>query len=475
MLSTGDEYKQVPYNLNSLWEFNWLGKIFKEYEIPNAVHHDISELPDGNLLAVSNDVDMFTSGTREDHAIIIDRKTGAIIKEYNFNKILDNTRDPYNHFDPGIVNVANIDWMHMNAAVYDEENNSLIVSSPIQSEVVSIDLDTEEINWILGPHEGYEGSSAYLAGYLLTPVGDDFEWQWCQHAPMILPDFDNDPDTIDLLLLDNGQNKSFDEEDATPAEDNYSRGVQYRINQKTMTVEQIWEYGKERGSECYATFLGDADYLYEMGNRLLCFGGQLRLDGVPVDDIISGVLANMVTNSCVVEVGEDGEVVYEVAAHENAYSVSAETYQAERFSLYSAASFDYMLGEIRAERLGQHNYNDIDETTSAPNVYGGGIETSFNKVFIENGRLVMDGSFTYKGETYYLGKAVLILRSTENTYVFSTYNALNSRFFASIDTSQLKSGVYQISIAGGVREGNDMLNGTMHTGHVLTEYKITIP
>ena len=475
MLSTGDEYKQVPYNLNSLWEFNWLGKIFKEYEVPNAVHHNISEMPDGNILAVSNNVDMFTTGTREDHAIIIDRETGEIIKDIDFNEILDDTREPYNHFGTGIVNVQNIDWMHMNAAVYDEENNALIVSSPIQSEVVSIDMATEEINWILGPHEGYEGSSEYLAEYLLTPVGDDFEWQWCQHAPMILPDFDNDPDTIDILLLDNGQNKSYDEEDATAAADNYSRGVQYRINQKTMTVEQIWEYGEERGSECYATYLGDADYLYETGNRLMCFGGQLRVDGEPVDDIISGVLGNTVTNSRVVEVSEDGEVVYEVAVHENEYSLSAETYQTERLTLYQDASFDYELGEIKAERVGQTDNNDIDEETSAPNVYIGDFEASFNKIFNENGRLVMDGSITYEGGTYYLGKSVVILRSTENTYVFSTYNALNSRFFASIDTTQLESGVYQISLACGVREGNDMVNGTMHTGHILTEYKITVP
>ena len=157
MLSTGDEYKQIPYNMNSLWEFNWLGKIFREYEIPNAVHHDISELPSGDILAVSNNARMFQTGTREDVAIIIDRGTGEVRREYDFRKIIDETRDPYHHFHPDIVNVQNIDWMHMNAAVYDVEHNSLIVSSPTQSMVISIDMDTSAINWILGPHEGYEG------------------------------------------------------------------------------------------------------------------------------------------------------------------------------------------------------------------------------------------------------------------------------------------------------------------------------
>jgi hypothetical protein len=154
--------------------------------------------------------------------------------------------------------------------------------------VISIDADTSDINWILGPHEGYNDE---LGKYLLTPVGEGFEWHWCQHDPTILPDLDNDPDTLDILMFDNGQGKSFTEEGSVSAADNYSRAVHYRINQKSMTVEMIWQYGKERGAEDYATFLGGAEYL--SGNVLIAFGGQHRADGRPVDEIISGVFGNM--------------------------------------------------------------------------------------------------------------------------------------------------------------------------------------
>jgi arylsulfate sulfotransferase len=474
MLSTGDEYKQVPYNMSSLWEFNWLGKIFKEYEIPNAVHHDITELPDGDFLAVSNNKNMFTSGTREDVAIVIDRQTGTVKKEYDFRKIADEARDPYNHFHPGIINPSNIDWMHMNAAIYDRQDGSIIVSSPIQSQVISINSSTSEINWILGPHEGYDGKSGFLKKYLLSPTGDNFEWQWCQHDPVILPDLDNNPDTIDILLLDNGQNKSFTKEKSVPAQNNYSRGVQYRINKKEKTVEQVWQYGKERGTDCYATFLGDADYLPETGNRIMAFGGQIRANGIAVDNIIDGVFGDLETDSRVVETTEKGEVVYEVAALANEHTNSAETYQVERMPLYYGDSFNYKLGEITAERMGESYICSTTSLIKAPVLYGGRLGVTFGRIFIENSRLVADGSITYNGKSYLLGRAIFILRSTTDTYIYAANSGLNGRFFMSLDTKELKKGVYQLSVAGAVMEGNDQENGKILQGHTKTVYKITV-
>jgi hypothetical protein len=341
--------------------------------------------------------------------------------------------------------------------------------------VVSLSIDTGEINWILGPHEGYEGTSAYLTKFLLTPIGTDFEWSWCQHAPSILPDTDHDPDTIDLILLDNDQNRSFDEASAVDAKDNYSRGVCYRIHQKEKTVEQLWEYGRERGSDCYATFLGDADLLSQTQNRLLCFGGQLRSNGEPVDTILAGVFGGLVVNSRIVEVTADQEVVFEVAAHENAYSSSAETYQAERLALYSDPSFAYQLGQVQGVRLGANDNNELDESVPAPVVFGGGIQVSFHRIYNENGRLIIDGTLTRQGKSYLLGRATIVLKSMDNVYVYGTYAAMNCRFFASIDTTQLEPGTYQISVAGAIREGNDTQSGKLYKGHMRTGYKITVP
>ena len=469
ILASGDEYKMTPYNMASMFEYNWLGKIFKEYEVPHAVHHGVYEMPNGNLLVTANNRDMFETGTREDVAIIIDRQSGDTIKEYDFRDIVDETRSPFHHFNPPVINAPSRDWMHMNSVIYDEDNNAVIASSPTQSMVISIDADTSEINWILGPHDGYNED---LSKYLLTPSGDGFEWQWCQHDPKLLPDLDNDPDTLDILLFDNGQNKSFTEGGSVSAENNYSRAVHYRINQKSGTVEMLWQYGKERGSVDYASFLGSVEYL--SGNVLISFGGQLRVDDTPVDEVISGVFGNIATRSRVVEVTEDGEVVFEVSVHEGIGVASAETYQAKRIPLYVAGSFNYRLGEVKGAHLGTSYLVSQTDEINPPNLYVGLISAEFADIHRERDRLIVDGTLLYKGERRMIGRAFLIFRSKEgNTYTYAANSSLYGRFLASIDLTEMQPGEYQISIAGGLAEGDDALGKTSQ-GHFRTEYKVTV-
>ena len=40
----------------------------------------------------------------------------------------------------------------------------------------------------------------------------------------------------------------------------YSRAVVYKIDQKKMTVQQVWEYGKERGHEWYSPVTSLTEY-----------------------------------------------------------------------------------------------------------------------------------------------------------------------------------------------------------------------
>jgi hypothetical protein len=218
----------------------------------------------------------------------------------------------------------------------------------------------------------------------------------------------------------------------------------------------------------------DADYLPLTGNRIITFGGQLRANNIPVDDILDGVLGKLVVNSKVIEVNEKGEVIFSVSVLDNNYSVSAETYQVERIPLYSPASFEYGLGEIHGERLGKSYTCPTTDLISAPPLYTKNLEVIFDRKVMEGKRLVVDGRFLINGQSYFLGRAFFILRSKENSYVYSSNNALNSRFFMSLDTSELAPGTYQLSIAAAAREGNDQLNGKLFQGHVKTPYKIIV-
>ena len=470
ILSTGDEYKQIPYNMATLFEYNWLGKIFRIYDIPNAAHHCLEELPNGDILAVSNHKDMFITGTREDTVIVIDRESGAVKKTYDFRTIVDETREPYHHFKPDIINVPNQDWMHANSAVYDEARNAIITSSPTQSMVISIDADTSGINWILGPHDGYNDE---LGQFLLSPVGDGFEWHWCQHDPTILDS--DDPNIINIMLFDNGQNKSFYEETAVDAKDNYSRAVIYRINLIDRTVEQLWQYGKERGSECYSTYLGSARMLDE--NVLICFGGMLRKDGIPVDDLTESIIGDLVTISRVAEVTADGEVVYEVSVHENNFTRAAGTYQASRIQLFMPESYHTLLGEVKGQRIGTSYLcgppaGDFADFPVIP-IYFGKLSADFTVIQREHDRLVLDGTLYNNGTTRLLSKCFVIFRSKKESIVYEANSGLNGRFFLSVELNELPPGEYQIAITGATVEGNDAL-GKRSLGHFKTEYKVTV-
>jgi hypothetical protein len=50
-----------------------------------------------------------------------------------------------------------------------------------------------------------------------------------------------DPDRI--LIYDNGNERSYG--DPVLPENNYSRAVEYRVDEQSMEIEQVWQYGKE--------------------------------------------------------------------------------------------------------------------------------------------------------------------------------------------------------------------------------------
>ncbi|MCL2391238.1 MAG: aryl-sulfate sulfotransferase [Oscillospiraceae bacterium] len=466
MLSTGDEFMLVPYHKSFLVEYNWLGKIYRIYDVPNGIHHSIYEMPNGDILAASNNVDMHSTGTREDVVIIIDRVTGAVTRTFDYRKIVDETRAPHHHFHTGILNAPIRDWMHVNAAVFDPIHNAVIASSPTQSMVISIDADTSEINWILGPHDHYRYD---LQRFLLQPIGENFEWSWAQHDPRILES--DDANIVNILLFDNGTNRSFYEETAILAHENYSRAVKYRINLENMTIEQIWQFGKELGSDYYSTYLGNAMLLDD--TVLINFGGQLRQNGIPIDDLMQSVMGNTVTNSVIMEVTLCGEIVFEVAVNANDFTMAAGTYMAIRKSLFSPNSFTTLLGEVRGERVGSPFLSQQPDGFIVPPIYMGRMSAEFTTLHRIGDRLVIDGRLYNDGETRLLSKVYLTLRSRSSVHVFEANSGLNGRFFLSADLASLPPDQYQLAFVGATVEGNDAL-GSRTIGHFRTEYRITV-
>jgi hypothetical protein len=232
-----------------MMERDLLGKIYAVYYLPDDIHHDIYEMPNGNLLVTLQDS---KDDSDEDFIVEIDRSSGTIVRSIDLRKVLD----PYR---PAEIGAEPLDWFHLNSIFYDPIDSSIIISGKAQAAVVKLSYPEMKIKWILGTHENW--NEPYQP-YLLTPIGNDFDWFWAQHHATLLEPR-SVSGSLDLLLFDNGLYRSFTPATAFSLGECYSRVVHYRINESEQTVEQVWEYGKERGSELLALLRGGA---FQLGN-----------------------------------------------------------------------------------------------------------------------------------------------------------------------------------------------------------------
>ena len=329
LLST-ERLVNSPYYMTGMYEMTLLGKIVKEYSLPGGYHHDYYEMPNGNFLVAS---DNFSSGTVEDYIVEMDRNTGEIVKTFDLTKIL-------NKEDGKSENWTQYDWFHNNAVWYDEKTNSITLSGRHMDAVINLDYETGKLNWIIGDPTNW---SEEYQKYFFTPVGDDFEWQWSQHAAMITPEGY-------VFILDNGNNKSKIESEYVPASKSYTRGVMYKIDTENMTIEQIWEYGKERGSSFYSPYISDVDYL-DQNHYIVHSGGIVSVDGKPSNQPAGLSTGKVKLTSDTVELLND-EVIFEIKLPTNNYRV-------EKMSLYGDEKFS-LGGQTKIGSLGK---TDVDKTS----------------------------------------------------------------------------------------------------------------
>ena len=311
LLVSTERLVNSPYYLTGLYEMDMLGKIYVEYSLPGGYHHDYYEMQNGNILVASDDFNN-DSGTVEDYIVELDRETGKIVKTIDLKDIL-------NMEDGKSENWVDYDWFHNNSVWYDEKTNSITLSGRHQDAVINIDYDTEKPNWIIGDSTNW---SEEYQKYFFTPEGDDFEWQWSQHAAMITPEGY-------VFIFDNGNNKSKNKDEYVDAEDSYSRGVMYKIDTEKMTIKQVFEYGKERGSEFYSPYISDVDYLAK-DHYIIHSGGIVYVDGKNSNQP-AGISGADKLVSDTVEIKDD-KVIFEIKLPSNNYRV-------EKMSLYGKDNF----------------------------------------------------------------------------------------------------------------------------------------
>lgn len=310
---------------NEMLEMDMLGKVYNsyliqldDYEDTNVVHHEMIELPNGNFLATVHDTE---SEYIEDEMIEIDRETGKTVRDFSIRDLFP--EDFYKEY--GNVFSDDGDWFHQNAIWYVEKDDSIVISSRHQDLVMKMSYPEGKVDWILADHEKWP--DAYDK-YLLEPKSDDFKFPAGPHAPMTMPDFDNNEKTTDYLLFDNNVVITRGKD---PLSGDFSQAVQYRINPEEMTIEQVWKFGKDRGEDFYSKIVGDADYLQDTGNRLVTSGYIDADDGM---------------NSRVVEVNDEepADVIYELVISGFEKKSHRQAYRAERMPLYPEQKWNVEMG-----------------------------------------------------------------------------------------------------------------------------------
>jgi arylsulfate sulfotransferase len=319
---------QLSYHFRGFSEFTMLGEKVSEYLVPNYLHHEVQKLPSGNYLVASNSVLVTVDDngalnddgeSEEDTVLEISAADGNIVRTWDFNAILDPDRTPI----PS--NGRADDWLHINSAVYDDggtpadlSDDGIIITAQRQSLVAKVGYESGELVWILGSHEGWNDNDPGIQSKLLDPVdalGDpvdinaEFFWPYGPHAALAIG-------AGSIAIFDNGANRGF-YGDLAPADiggPDFSRGVEYLVDEDNMTVQIVWQFDSNK--EIFTRITGDIDYL-DNGNYLLGFVGNIP--GTPT--------AN--NNPRVIEVGPNGNILFDAVSNRGELE-----YRVEKIDLY---------------------------------------------------------------------------------------------------------------------------------------------
>jgi arylsulfate sulfotransferase len=173
------------------------------------------------------------------------------------------------------------DWFHLNSAIYDPTDDSVIVSSR-ENFVIKLDYSTGTIEWILGDPTKYwytfpslRAKALTLAAGGLYPIG--------QHALSINP-------AGQLMLFNDGLG-SANEPTGEPAGQTrlYSAVSAYTIDPTTMTATNVWNY--DMGQTIFSSVCSSA---YQTSD------GSMLVDYATAANISEAILVGLDPNQNVI-------------------------------------------------------------------------------------------------------------------------------------------------------------------------------
>lgn len=201
------------------YEMDFLGRIYRNIYHQSGFHHwAVSREDNGNLLiATSSRYDTYMENSVDE----MDKDTGKIIRTINSNNIFDSTY------------VTRYDWAHINAFEYIPGEDAIIASYRNIHTIAKIDLNTQEIIWLLANPDFYKGTEQEAK--VLAPA-PGVKWFFQQHGVKILEHINTGNEKKIKITL-------FDNHTANRRPVNYFDDVKksnimvFTINEKEMSVE----------------------------------------------------------------------------------------------------------------------------------------------------------------------------------------------------------------------------------------------
>lgn len=210
------------------YEMDFLGRVYREYLVPDGLHHDVCEMEEGgNLMTISSSMSQYV----EDSIIEIDRETGEVIQKFCLKDTLSD--HPYLDY---------YDWAHINAVSYQPEDNTILISARNLHSILKIDWGTRELIWILCDTEFWKGTP-----YEEKVLRPDGEMAFCYqaHAAYFLPEA-TAKGKRQLIVYDNHwckrrPVKSFDED-----KNSYVRIYEIDEIERTVLLKKSYKTAKSR-------------------------------------------------------------------------------------------------------------------------------------------------------------------------------------------------------------------------------------
>ncbi len=247
-----------------------------QMSLPSSDYTDFQHDIDYGKQGLLAEPDASSGGVEQVESNVIEMRVGSavtILNQWDLGAIIGDYMASQGDDAAAFVRPG-VDWFHLNSAIYDASDDSLIVSSR-ENFVIDLDYSSGAIRWILGDPTKYwytfpslRAKALTLAPGALYPIG--------QHALSITPD--------GLLMLFNDGTASINQPAGEPAGQSrtYSAVSAYSIDPASMTATQVWGY--DANQAIYSAYCGSA---YETTD------GSLLVDYAEADQATQALLVGL--------------------------------------------------------------------------------------------------------------------------------------------------------------------------------------